>query len=427
MRYSFIKFGSLAGTIILSAAGYSAGQAGQSNAKYCFANFGQKEYAILVKDLSSDQTKKLKDDAGLRKKQTEGLRRLLAFECEAEKRGFARDETNAAELRNIRSETIASVYDKAVSKKPTQPPFSRITDLQVTEFYKSSTNAADFERFLKAKIDLLRRGNPKMADYRPTDAEREQAKSYFAKIKISESESARNASLLGAAFEASTDLKVRLQQAQFLARVLSDEMVAKQTAVTDDEVLRYINGHPEFDTAEKKAVALEVLEKAKAGDDFAALANQFSEDPGNAGSTGQKNGGLYRDVPKGTMVAPFENAALSLQPGEIYPELVESDFGFHIIKLESKTGTGTDLKYDVRHVLISTAYKDPRNPNTGGMPVKAYIRSKLESEKESAIVAKVIADNPIVMEDFQMPSPDAAKPAAKKPIAGKAGVRRKRH
>jgi parvulin-like peptidyl-prolyl isomerase len=172
------------------------------------------------------------------------------------------------------------------------------------------------------------------------------------------------------------------------------------------------------------------LARAKAGEDFAALADEYSQDPGNIGENGKKNGGSYSDVPKGRMIKPFENAALSLQPGGIYPDLVESDFGYHIIKLERKAGTGDDLKYDVRHILISTTIKDPANPNGRELPIKEYVRTKLESEKESALVAKIVADNPIAMEDLQIGQPAAAKPvvakpAAKKPVARKTAVRRR--
>ena len=145
---------------------------------------------------------------------------------------------------------------------------------------------------------------------------------------------------------------------------------------------------------------------------------------------------MYADVPKGTMVAPFETAALSLQPGTVYPDLVESDFGYHIIKLEKKTGTGDALKYDVRHILFSTTIKDPSNPNGRELPIKEYVRARVGNDKESAAVAKIVADNPIAMEDFVVPTSAAAKtvaakPAATKPAAKKTAVRktpvRRRH
>src|SRR6185295_5672218 len=158
------------------------------------------------------------------------------------------------------------------------------------------------------------------------------------------------------------NLQVKLQQAQFLARLYSDKM-GDTDKVTDDDVAKYISEHPELDLAAKRAQAQQILERAKAGEDFAALANEFSQDPGNKGQDGTPQGGLYADVPKGRMVAPFEQAALALQPGQIAPELVETDFGFHIIKLERALGMheGKDGKkeetYDVRHILISTGVK----------------------------------------------------------------------
>jgi hypothetical protein len=421
LKYELKTVGPLAAMILLSAAGYSAAQSVKAGTKYCIDKFGPKEYALILKDVPDDTKKKLADDAELRKKQVENLRQLLAFECEAEKRGLGREETNAAELENIRSQIIAINYDKQVTKAATGPAFSRITDTQIADFYKTPANNAGFDRFLKAKIELLHRSNPQMADREITSDEKEQAKNFYAKIKISENESVSRAATLGADFKPIADLQVSLQQAQFLARALS-EQIAEETKASGDEISGYITSHPEFDTAGKKAEATKILAKAKAGEDFAALADQYSQDPGNVSENGKKNGGLYSDVPKGTMVAPFENAALSLQAGAVYPDLVESDFGYHIIKLEKKTGTGDDLKYDVRHILFSTTIKDPANPNGRELPIKEYVRTKLESEKESAVTAKIIADNPIAMADFEVAQP-AAKPTAK-PVAAKPGAKK---
>lgn len=79
---------------------------------------------------------------------------------------------------------------------------------------------------------------------------------------------------------------------------------------------------------EALALAREILQKAKSGEDFAQLAKTFSKD-----SVSGRDGGLLRPFGLGEMVSPFEQAAFSLTtPGEV-SDVIESRFGFHIIKL----------------------------------------------------------------------------------------------
>jgi len=72
-----------------------------------------------------------------------------------------------------------------------------------------------------------------------------------------------------------------------------------------------------------------ILKRAKSGEDFAALAGEYSEDTQTA-----KNGGDLGLFARGRMVKPFEEAAFSMAVGEI-SDLVETSFGLHIIKVEA--------------------------------------------------------------------------------------------
>jgi peptidyl-prolyl cis-trans isomerase C len=81
--------------------------------------------------------------------------------------------------------------------------------------------------------------------------------------------------------------------------------------------------------AAKRKKAEEVLKRARAGEDFAKLAKEYSEDPGS-----KDKGGEYQ-FSRGQMVSEFETTAFSLKTNEI-SDIVTTQFGYHIIKLSEK-------------------------------------------------------------------------------------------
>ena len=92
------------------------------------------------------------------------------------------------------------------------------------------------------------------------------------------------------------------------------------------------------DSARTKVV--DVIRRAKAGEDFARLAAEISEDPGS-----KSKGGDLGWISKGEMVPAFEAVAFTLRRGEISPEPVRSPFGFHAIKVfESRAAGKKPLK-----------------------------------------------------------------------------------
>lgn len=82
--------------------------------------------------------------------------------------------------------------------------------------------------------------------------------------------------------------------------------------------------------AEARSAAAEAERRARAGEDFGALAAELSEEPG-AG----RRGGLLEPGREGSWVDPFWEAALALQPGEISP-VIETEYGFHVLRLDDR-------------------------------------------------------------------------------------------
>ena len=394
-----------------------------------FNSISRAEIELLLADVAKTNPmalKRLAEDPEMKKQQIENLKQLLAFASQAEKDGLANEPGNKQELENIRAEILAVNYDREINKdKGPMPPFGFISEEQVNAFWaENPEHENQFNEFLNSKLEVLKATNPEMKDREITEEERTQARDVFAKIRIykKEYEDKLAAGELDKAFVDKANLQVKLQQAQFLARLYS-EKVADQLKATDEEIAKYIAEHPEIDPSQKRAKAQGLLERARSGEDFEALANEFSEDPGNKGPEGKPQGGIYKDVPKGRMIPAFEAAALALEPGQVASDLVETDFGFHIVKLERKLEKkGEEETYDVRHILISTGVKDEKNPSPMARetPVKEYVRAKIEEEKEKKLLEEIVARNHVqVPDDFTVPEiTDEQLKEMQKPPAG---------
>lgn len=102
---------------------------------------------------------------------------------------------------------------------------------------------------------------------------------------------------------------------------------------------------------ENKKKAEEVFEKALAGENFEELAKSNSEDPGS-----KEKGGDLDFFKKGVMVPAFEEAVFSDKAGkgEVYPELVKSQFGYHIIKKTDERGDGEEKEVRASHILFKS-------------------------------------------------------------------------
>jgi protein-export membrane protein SecD len=123
--------------------------------------------------------------------------------------------------------------------------------------------------------------------------------------------------------------------------------------------------------ASAKQKAEDLLKKAIApGADFAQLAKDNSEDPGS-----KENGGDLGFVKQGAFVPEFDKVLFdsNFKDGSIYSQLVETQFGWHIIKKIEERGTGADREVHSAHILIAKKVNPPS-------PQKNYVSTGLSGK-----------------------------------------------
>ena len=122
-----------------------------------------------------------------------------------------------------------------------------------------------------------------------------------------------------------------------------------------------------------KAEAEVLRERVLAGEDFALIAREFSEDPGSG-----SNGGNLEWLPKGATVGEFENVMLNSEINEV-SEVFESQFGFHFLEVTGKRVEDvTDYQIEERaySVLFSRKYDEELENTLRSMRAEAFVEFK---------------------------------------------------
>lgn len=184
------------------------------------------------------------------------------------------------------------------------------------------------------------------------------------------------------------DAKVEIAIAKMM-----NAQVATLTEATDAEAKDFYDKNPDkftqpesvrashilimtkdLDEAGKKAARAKidgVLKRAKAGEDFAALAKE------NSGDGSASQGGDLGFFPRGRMVPAFDQAAFALKPGEI-SEVVTSEFGYHIIKLtEKKVGSAVPFE-EVKPQVLEYLTNQKKQQRVDSFIDEAKKRAKIE-------------------------------------------------
>lgn len=126
--------------------------------------------------------------------------------------------------------------------------------------------------------------------------------------------------------------------------------------------------------------ANEVIEKLNKGEDFAKLAKEYSEDTAN-----KDKGGELGFFGKGVMAAEFEKAAFSMKVGEVSSKPVQTQFGYHIIKVtdkkEAKEAKYEDVKDQVKDDLLEQKVNEQYQNWLAEKKDEYKIKNKLTDKK----------------------------------------------
>ena len=321
------------------------------------------------------------------------LREVFAVAGEAKAKGTAADPEVKLQLTMSSAFIIAREYGKKRQAAGATTYEQVISKEDITAFLNEPGQESNFQTFLQ---DFERnRPRSQQGASSMSDAQRENLKRQWASVMIGN----RKGLVAGVDKERATQLMIMEQHARLLAgayfQKLSDSLKA-----TEPEIDAYLTQHPELDPQKTRARAEDVLTRLRAGENFAALAKQFSSDTSN-----KDQGGDLGWFGRGRMVKPFEDAAFALRPGEL-SGIVETQFGFHIIKLEerrvgtSARGTSTE-EVHARHILISagTPGRRPQSP-------REQARIAVEEEKRNSIIDGIVKRSRVkIADDFVVDLP----------------------
>ena len=199
-----------------------------------------------------------------------------------------------------------------------------------------------------------------------------------------------------------TEAEIKSQWIRGMAvRQFIDKEIASKVKVSEKETKTYYDEHPDsFKRPEqvkashilvkvdpkadksKKAEARKRLEKIQErlqkGEKFSALAKEASQCPSSS------KGGDLGSFGRGKMAKPFEEAAFSLKPGQV-SDIVETRFGYHLIKVLEKTPESTVPYKDAKGRIEKHLKKEK---------VQKEVSSYLEKVKEKAKVERFLKEAP---------------------------------
>ena len=349
------------------------------------------------------------ENAEARRDFLKGMREYLALAAEARREGLTEESNFKINFEFKKNILLADLYKTKLSRE--QGKYYIVPKEETDAVW---TNAANEKQF-QTDITTLQTIQKAVAAERGDNAvfsklqggSLVKARENWARTKILSDRAKADAEFIS---QTEVGLRIKIVEAGILSADYLRKHWAKNIKATEREISDYLAVHPEYDVRKKREKAETLLRRAQSGEDFSRLASEFSED-----RTSKNKGGLFENVEKNTLWAEVETAALALEKNQIADRLIETETGFHIVKLENKqikkeaNGSET-VKYSVRHILLQKNFEDPGNSNpdipSPFLKAEEIAKAEIEKEKRNKFVESIVEHNKINLpDDFTVWSP----------------------
>ncbi len=373
---------------------------------------------VLENQATVDALKTLNvvNTAESRKAFLRGMTEYLALAAKARREGLAEDRNIKLTIENKKNSLLAELYQQKLLDTKQETDISKE---KLDEFWANADNEASFSAELEA-VKAIRQtsaessGNPHAAVGEISAEALEKNRKLWAAIRIFSRMAQADMEFMQ---QPAIALRLKIAEAGILAYNYLNKHWPGKIRVSNEEIKAYLAAHPEYDLTKKREKARSILARVKAGEDFAKLAAEFSEDRATKDS-----GGVYKDlIEGGAFWVEIQDAALAVKNGQVVDGLVETKDGYHIVQLINKrVSKGQDGKdtvhYDVRHILLQRRFEEPgiRRPDIPPpfLTPEEIAKTEFEKEKRQKFVDAAIRDENISLpEDFAFELTDRMKRA----------------
>ncbi|MGE0132232.1 MAG: peptidylprolyl isomerase [Blastocatellales bacterium] len=302
---------------VLLAAGVVAAQSCKLFFKSDYAELKAADLTALVDAAYPDmQKRRLFENEQMRKQIVNQYKQAFALAQAAEDEGLHKSDRFKKQVEILTERLLMAKYTE-------RNPDAVITKEELETYYASHKD--QFEADLKFATEGAKQPL--------TDEMKEQQRVGWSEMKI-RADKARQANLDKEPWFA---VILKFSKADALASLYAKSLEEKNK-LTDAEKKKYLAEHPEADIEKIKEKAQGVLDRLNKGEDFIKLADEFTED-GGRGRGGElpwfaQDGTISGDG--GKMDEVFTKATFALRKGEATKELVKTDFGFHIIRVDDR-------------------------------------------------------------------------------------------